>query len=91
MGMERCVTALPCIQETCSWKVQDARCLLSDGLTTCHSDSPLLRSGCWALCSGPLQEGRSDDHAPRLKCDGEEKQLMQESLTSTLVLGTMLW
>lgn len=57
MEMERSVTVLPCIQETCSWKVQDARCLLSDGLKTCHSDSPLLRSGCWALCWGPWWEG----------------------------------
>lgn len=57
MGIELSVTVLPCIQETCSWKVQDLRCLLSDGLTTCHSDSPLLRSGCWALCWGPGWEG----------------------------------
>lgn len=57
MGMERSVTVLPCIRETCSWKVQDSQCLLSDGLTTCHSDSPLLKSGCCALCWGPLWEG----------------------------------
>lgn len=57
IGMKPRVTILQCIQETCSWKVQDKRCLLSDNLTTCHSDSPLLRSGCWALCWGPRWEG----------------------------------
>lgn len=57
MGMERCVTLLPCIQETWSYKVQEERCLLSNGLTTCHCDSPPLRSICWSLCWGPWWEG----------------------------------
>lgn len=57
MGMECCVTLLPCIQETSSWKVQEERCLPSNDLTTCHCDSPLLRSGCWSLCWGPWWEG----------------------------------
>lgn len=57
MGMERCVTLLPCIQETWSYKVQEERCLLSNDLTTCHCDSPPLRSGCWSLCWGPWWEG----------------------------------
>lgn len=57
MGMEHCVTALPCIKKTCSWKVQDKWCLPSDTLTTCQSDSPLLRSGSWVLCWAPWCEG----------------------------------
>ena len=54
MGMEHCVTVLPCIKKTRSWKVQDKWCLPGDTLTTCQSDSPLLRSGsrelCWSVC-----------------------------------------
>lgn len=59
MGVERRVTVLPCIEETCSWKVQDERCLPGDALTTCRCDSPPLGSsggggGVWwgGLCVG---------------------------------------
>lgn len=45
MGAEHCVTVLPCIEKTYSWKVQDKRCLPSDTLTTCHNDLLLFRSG----------------------------------------------
>lgn len=40
MGVERRVTALPCIKETCCRKVQEKRCLHRDALTTCHRDPP---------------------------------------------------
>lgn len=66
MGMEHCVTALPCIKKTCSWKVQDKWCLPSDTLTTCQSDSPLLRSGSWVLCGAPW-------------CGGTEISMQRES------------
>lgn len=53
MGMECCVTVLPCIKKTCSWKVQDKWCLPSDTLTTCQNDSLLMgsrtRCVCWSV------------------------------------------
>lgn len=58
MGVEHYVTVSPCIEWTCSWKVQNEWCLPSNTLTTCQVDL-LLRGPCRKCWSVPLPGGHA--------------------------------